>query len=311
MSRPAFRSTVAALAATAALTVAGCGVDASDSALSAAEPGGPEIAEGTFEGTGGAVFLNRAAEATAAVDTQRMSMVMATEGAPMGGDLTITAEGEFDNDAGRGAMTTDMGAAFEDLAGSGFPEGASTMEMVLDGDTVYLRSPLFSMFADEDTEWVSVPADELGSDAGFGSGAEDPGAFLEFLQRAGGEVTEVGIEEVRGVETVHVRTDLDLVAMLEDAAPEERAELEEALEGLGEGAEAFRTLPVEAWIDEGGFVRRFTMDFDFSELGGSAMGELAMTITVELYDFGEPVSITVPDPSEVSSIDPSILDGGF
>lgn len=327
MSRPTLRTTLSALLATGALLVAGCGVDSNEAAVPAQDPEGAqvegtdgpspdpgpvEIDEGTFEGTGGAVFLNQAAEATAAVSTQRMSMEISTEGAPMGGNFSITAEGEFDNDAEQGSMVMDMGAMFEDLGEAGaLPPGADTMEMVIDGDTVYMKSPLFSMFADGDAEWVSVPAGELDADSGFGGGTEDPGAFLEFLQRTGGEVTEVGTEDVRGVETVHVRTDLDLVAMLEDADPEERAELEEALGSIGSGADALRTLPAEAWIDGDGYVRKFAMTFDFAEAGVPELGDMTMTMTIELYDFGEPVSISVPDPSEVSSIDPSLFDGGF
>lgn len=325
MSRSLRRSPAIALVAVLALTLAACGVTEADSSspgpgrqveTEGGEGGGDGpvvIAEGTFEGTGGAVFLSEAAEATSAVSTQRMTLTMTMTGVPMMGELEITAEGAFDNDAEQGTMTMDMGSMFEEMEGLGLPAGSGTIDMVFDGDVVYLRSPLFSMFSNDDRPWVEVPADELSGDqgGGFTNGAEDPGAFLEFLRNVGGEVTEVGTEEIRGVETVHVRTDLDLLAMLEEADPDQRAEMEEALESLGAAADSFRTLPAEAWIDAEGYVRKFTMSFDFSETDVSELGDTQMTVTVELYDFDEPVDVQIPDPSEVGTIDPSVFSGGF
>ena len=58
--------------------------------------------DGSFEGTGGAVFLDRAAEATGEVSTYELSMTMVLEGVPGADAVEITAEGAFDHDAGRG-----------------------------------------------------------------------------------------------------------------------------------------------------------------------------------------------------------------
>ena len=66
------------------------------------------------------------------------------------------------------------------------------------------------------------------------------------------------------------------------------------------------------WVDDDGYVRRFEMVFDFSELGEAADPELegvTMTMTIELYDFNEPVEVEIPDPADVGELDPSVLGG--
>ncbi len=330
MSRPSARTAFAALAGAALLVTAGCGVSLDEDASPSAAGGGTESpasggngsggngsgalpAGGSFEGTGGAVYLSQAADATSGVTTQKMSMEMVMEGVPSMGSIAITSEGAFDNEAGQGHMTMDMGDVFGGMGeGAGLPDDAGVMEMVIDGDVVYMKSPLFAMLGDEDKPWQRIDAEDLQEGGAMSGGAQsDPGEFLAFLEAAGDDVTEVGTEEVRGVETTHVTATLDLQKMLADAPADEQAELEQQLEGLGAAADTFTEIPAEAWIDADGYVRRFTMDFDFSG-AAEADPELAgvtMTMTIELYDFDEPVDIEIPDPAEVGELDPSLLGG--
>lgn len=313
------RSLVGALLAGALLAgAAGCGVEAgpdvsaggSDvpSAGGTATPS--EVAptstvvlnEGSFEGTGGSVFLRQAAEATSEVTSQRMVMTMTMTGMPMVGDVEITYDGAFDNETGRGHMTVDMG----DLMGM-MSEGSSDagrMEMIIDGDTVYVKSDLYASFSDG-KPWVTATGEGMALDeAGIGV-QQDPAAFLDFLEGVGDELETVGREELRGVPTTHVRTDIDMEALMAEASEAKRAEMEESLSGMG-AAEAFGAVPVEAWVDDDGFVRRFTMTFDMTGLAeeaGADLGPVSMTMDVELFDFNEPVTIEVPDPSQVSELD--------
>lgn len=309
MSRHRRRTSLAALVAIVALGAAGCGVEVADDASSLTSGGGGGTAgggggggtvviePGTFEGTGGAVHLRDAAETTSEVTSQSMTMDMTMSDIPMMGDISIVAEGSFDNETGQGHMTMDMGDMFamEDLGTEDLPPDAGVMEMILDGDDVYVKSSLFEMMGEGDHEWYRTDADDMTADTG-GAAQSDPSEFLEFLQAAGGEIEEVGEEEVRGVETMHVRTVLDLEKMMAESSEEEQAEMEESLEGLGAAGEGFEEIPAEAWIDEDGYVRKLTMEFDFASAGGgtSELGEASMLITIELYDFNEPVEIEVP-----------------
>lgn len=322
MSRSRSRTAVAALAAALALGAAACGVSADESIESAGpspEQGGggggttaPESPEGpgrgSFEGTGGTVFLREAAEATSEVTSQRFTMTLDMD-TPGTGGVSVDSEGAFDNETGRGRITMDMTESFANTgADESLPEGAGIMEMIVDGGTTYVKSPLYSMMGGGDEEWMRIDTEELTDTSSLGGGqAVDPAEFLRFLEAAGGEIEEVGTEEVRGVETTHLRTTLDLRKMLEEASDEERAELEEDLEGLGAGAGAFTSLPTEAWVDEDGYVRRFTMTFDFSHVADEMDG-VSMVFTVELFDFNEPVDIEIPDPSVVGELDPSVLE---
>ena len=312
-SRP--RRIAAALVAALALTggAAGCGVQRGSDVTAggqrvngggAATTSTVVLDEGSFEGTGGAVFLRDAAEATSQVTTMKMAMTMTTTGMPMFGDMVFTYEGAFDNETGRGHMTVDMGDVMEMLG-----EGSGQMEMVIDGDSVYVQSELFSSLADG-KPWVRMDQEGLGatgSELGVGMQG-DPTSFLDFLEGVGDEVETVRREELRGVPTTHVRTDIDMAKLLEEASEEDRAEYEESLEGLGGAADAFGSIPVEAWVDDNGYVRRYIMTFDMGaaleeseEMGD--IGDLTMSIDIELYDFNEPVEVEVPDPSQVGDLD--------
>lgn len=315
MTRSRFTKATTAMLAGVALAAAGCGVEVGQGAsgVTGSGSGGgtkpAKVEAGSFEGTGGAVFLSKAAASTGAVKTLRMNMELTTTGSPIG-ELTITADGEFDNEAERGHLTMDLGTMLASLGG-----GDGNIEMVIDGKTVYMKSELLSAFSSSDKPWLKVDAEELAQSGATGTAQNDPGAFLEFLEGAGGTLDEVGREEVRGVPTTHVRTTIDLTKLLKDAPPEDRKRMEEQLDGLGDVGGSLRKIPAEAWVDDDGYVRKFTMSFDLSGADSSGSGspsadELGLSITFEMYDFDQPVDISVPDPSEVGELDPSVLNGG-
>jgi len=295
------------------------GSEAAPSATSAAPAttAGPSDGAAGSDATGGAGYLRDAAQATAEVTTLKMAMTVSLAGMPEGDTTVLSYEGAFDSAAQRAHLTLDLG----DLLGMAGAESGA-MEMVLDGSTAYVRSDLFASFSDG-KPWVSVSADELADgDAlgagGLGAGVQGPESFLQFLEGAGDDVETVGREQVRGVETTHVRTDVDIARLIAEAAPEEAAELEESLGELG-ATDVIGTLPVDAWIDDDGMVRRLRISFDLAGLTGLAgeagaevpegMVEAAMVLDLELYDLGEPVEIVIPDPSEVGQIDGSLFGG--
>lgn len=324
------RTTLAAIAAAAVLVTAGCGVDrADDTALKASggpvpertTPGGDKtpapVEPGSFEGTGGVVRLQQAADATAAMDTMSMTMDMEMTGVPMFGNMTITMEGAIDTKAETAHMTMDMGDMFSamgSLGGEDMPADAGVIEMIIDGDTSYMRSSLFEMMpgVDSSKPWFEAPADEVNESGTFSQGSNDPREFLEFLQNNGSEVTEVGTEELRGVETTHLRTVLDPEKMIESADADEKAEMEESLEGLG--ANGITEIPVDVWIDGDGMVRKMIMTMDMSNMDtgdddlGMDTSDMKMVITMEMFDFGEPVDIEVPDPSQVQKMPAGMLE---
>lgn len=280
------KAAVVALA-TGAVAFTGCGV----SGGTVTQAGGvkPEAVEaGSFDGARGATFLKEAASSTAAVTTMREHMTVSTTGA--GIDLSLTADGEYDAAARRGHFTL----AAPELSAAG------DLEMVLDGDTIYMKIP---MLAGGGKPWMKLSSEELGQ-AGASSAAGNPGAFLKMLEGTGATITTVGKQDVRGVSTTHISTVLDLRKLLSEAAGPDKADLQAKLDSLG-GA-AFPDVPADAWIDDDGYVRKISIDMDLGMASGRS-GAGTVNVTVELYDFNEPVSVQVPDPSRVGELGAGLL----
>ena len=208
---------------------------------------------------------------------------------------------------GLASVTAELSGTF------GEKSGDATIEAIYDGDTVYAKAPIFEMFS-EGKPWVKVTSSKLADAlATFdGSVQADPGEFLTFLEGAGGEVTTLGTEDVRGVPTRHVSVDIDIEKVLEQAPAEKRQKLEEHLTQRGVSLDELAPIPAEAWIDDEGYVRRFSVSFDLDELAklrpdasttaDDAPGPV-ITETIELYDFNEPIEVTIPPADQVYELD--------
>jgi hypothetical protein len=134
----------AALAAAVVLVVVAAGC---------AQPAGPDLATVGTEFEASSEFLAGAAERSSA-EAYRIETDMSMHLAFGGDELDIVAAvttGEVDGR--RSSMTMEMGALFESMADAMPPSGAPpggdlTMEFVTDGDTMYLRAPLYAAMVD-------------------------------------------------------------------------------------------------------------------------------------------------------------------
>src|SRR5919201_3223769 len=113
--------------------------------------------------------------------------------------FTFSGQADVDSERRRASMTMDLGM----LGGS--------MDMIVDGGTIYMRSPQFS---DAGTEWVSFDAEALGAASGspiggLGTGSMDPSAYAALFAGAV-HVAERGTEEIDGVTTTHYVGTIDL-----------------------------------------------------------------------------------------------------
>lgn len=321
MARSRTRMSLAVVAAAALLATAGCGVQQKESGAKGIGPGtptdGPTV-EGPkkptdFEGTGGVVFLQQAAEATSSVKTQRMTMELKMTGVPMFGTMAMKVDGALDLENKRSQMTMDMSEFLGGMGGSE-AEGMGKMEMIVDGDTTYIKSPMFSELSGSKKPWMKTDTEALSDSGTMDKTQGDPKAFLDFLKKSGSAVEEVGTEDVRGVSTTHLRTTLDIKKMMADAPASEKAEMEKQLKDIG-ASEVFSEIPTEAWIDDDGMVRKMQMTFDFSKVDTSSDPDLAemkdvkMVMAFEMFDFNKPVDIEIPDASQVGELDPSVFGG--
>jgi len=289
------RRSLIVVAASITVLAAGCG------ATGGADDGAQLVSSRVAPQAQEAAGIVEAAQTTGAVATEKVSVTVRTEPASGDPSVSVTATGEIDGTNGRAHLEADISGTI------GGQSGEATIEAVYDGDTAYVKAPFTSdLFGDK--PWVKITSPKLAQLADqMGAGLQgDPGSFLELLEGAGGPVTTVGTEDVRGVSTRHVKVDLDVTKVLDQAAGERRQELMDQLTGHGVDLGKLGPLPAEAWIDDDGYVRRFSVSFDLAELGKVHSGTEATgvaTETIELYDFGEPVDIAVPPADQVSTLD--------
>jgi hypothetical protein len=211
--------------------------------------------------------------------------------------FAIDATGSFDFADKSGSMTLTLPAT----------QGAGTQSVMIRviGPTLYLSVPALTA-ADGGKPWVSVNLSSYLQKQGNGGGAlgdlstGDPTQILGLLQQASGDVTTVGPATVDGVATTHYRGTIDLSkttpsapAGTSVASPAQLQQLEHAF-GLG-------SLPVDVWVDSQGRARQ--VQVRLSLLG------LTVSVTMNLGDFGAPVSVTAP-PSDQTADGSGLLAGG-
>jgi hypothetical protein len=245
--------------------------------------------------------LARSSEATSG----RMEGTITIAGVPDlpgGGTLTMPFSGAFDNEAGNFSFVMDMTSMASQFGEEIPPEMAGLfgdMEIRTIGETSYIRFPFFSLFLGAETEWIAAPAEE-GMDAasGFGGASPgNPGDFLATFEDANGTVEELGREEIRGVETTHYLVVFDMEELLENATPEQRAELE------AQGPLPIDELPMDLWISDDGLVYKYVIEMDGSDLPeGEAFDSMIMDF--EMFDYGEDIVIEPPEEfTEIDSLD--------
>jgi hypothetical protein len=270
-------------------------------ASSCADEGSQDV----LTGDAAVAAVRAAPDAAAEAGSGRFEMTMAFDSAE--GAFEISAAGGFSGE--QVSMEMDFGESFSAMAGAAgeqLPPGFDEpMQMVVDGDIAYLRMPMLQSLTGT-TGWLSLTPEELGqAGASFGGapGATDPSQLLEWLRGVSDDVEEVGTEEVRGVETTHLTATVDLQKALDELPAEQREQL------AGQLGDIDAAVPVDVWIDGDSLVRR--MEMDLTQLMGQAMGGAAGSamMRMELFDYGEEVTIEVPDASEVTPF--SDVMGGF
>lgn len=253
--------------------------------------------------------LSSSAKQTSAAETYRMEMRMSMTMPGVKDPLELTADGAVDTAARRTRMSMDMSKMLGPLGAAGgqaLPDASQLkVDMVMDGLTVYMRMPLLTGQLPAGKSWVSIDAAALAQAGGanltslLGNGYGDPSQYLDYLTTAG-DLQELGDEEVRGVDTRHVRANIDLeryVAQLDPATRKAMGPLVDQFEQM-----VGSTRPVvEAWVGDDGLVRRiaFAMDLSVPASSGAAGGDVSMTMTMDLYDFGADVAVDVPSAAEV------------
>lgn len=278
-------------------------------------------------------------------DAYRYSMTFSFDlgGRSMEAEL---ATGSFDGE--RSQMDMDLGALLEEMGaglGEEMPVELSdtdlTMQQVTDTDAVYIRAPFFSalselteggageleispagvygVFAELGDDWGRVDLEAFGDalppeaqQVLSGGQSADPQLFLDLLRETD-EVTELGTDEIDGVEVRGLAAEVDFGDLMA-AAGTDLDDLGEVVDGTGnselDDLDAF-TFPLEVWIDGDDRIRRI----DYS-VGADSFGELAeengedlgdmpseledfsVGMTMDFTDYGDSsIEISPPDDS--------------
>jgi len=216
-------------------------------------------------------YVKSAASKTAQAPSEHAKI---TANATVGGQpLTVSGAGDFDN-------KTHLGSVHADFSVAGL---SGTIDEVLDGTTIYMKSPLFSDGLPKGKTWLKLDLQKALATKGIDFSSllsQDPAQTLAQLQGSG-SVTKVGEETIDGASTTHYRATID---------PSKLPQFEkiEALTGAKYG-------PYDVWIgNDDGYVHKMSLSYSVGVKGAKQ----SVSTTVSFSDFGKSVSVTVPSDSE-------------
>jgi hypothetical protein len=197
---------------------------------------------------------------------------------------TFVVEGELTFDGDRSPMRGWGSLDFDSERSSvTFLSDGETTEVIVDGRQVYTRYEGDELWSKEDSSYYeTLPLfDRM-----------DPTEVLEHLTEIGETVTDEGWEDWRGKQAHHYRVEIDY---LEAFMVDDR-------ELLADWFEEEPEFSVDAWIGDDGLPLRISYMLQMeTSLGGD--DDLAFAFEISLaYDFadwGKPVRIEIPDPSQV------------
>jgi len=152
---------------------------------------------------------------------------------------------------------------------------ASTMDVVLDGESIYLRSPLFSILLPAGKTWIKIDATKAGSVGGVNLSSllsQDPTAALDALAKNTTSVTQLGTATVGGLTTTHYRAQAS------------------GTSGSTKAAGVYNV-----WVGSDGYIHRVRT---VAAAASSGSKVASVTATSNLSGFGDTVDVTVPPASQ-------------
>ena len=240
---------------------------------------------------GGKNPVAAAAEATANAPGVRMNFTMSAQGS-----VAMSMHGT-------GVMNGDTNRAEFEFSGSGESAGAGGLAFkeVVDNLNVYMDMPQLTGQLGTTKSWVLIRADAFlgmlgGDSSGLAAGmSASPTQQLEALESASDSVTELGHQQVGGVDTTHYSAVIDMKKVL-DQLGGNGSKLADLLDQSGL---AQMSQTVDVWIDGQGLIRRETSNMTMGSLG-------TMTMAIDFTDYGIHPNIDVPPESEVYDMTPML-----
>lgn len=216
----------------------------------------------------------------------------------------------------------DLTADPSDLAGRLEVTGEETRSGALRdlGEQVFGRGFVLEaagMQLPEGGGWVEIPVEQQKALHTLGAGVSDPtdlDALLASLEAADRLTEQEEREQVRGTVTTHLRAEISYEEMVEAQGLDLRErftsdpQLAEVPDDVFEPAlAAIRRMPVQldVWVDDQTRLRRMKVVIDIAgmiravreamDVSDPQPGTATMTISLELYDYGVPVDLEIPE----------------
>jgi hypothetical protein len=128
----------------------------------------------------------------------------------------------------------------------------------------------------------------------------NPGDMLASLTAISGSEKKISATVIRGVPATEYQVNVDPAKAAGRLPGWERESFSQFAKTLGSG-----TIPVDVWVDAQNLVRRMQMSFSPSaSTGGLAgmggPGEMRLIESIDFYDFGVPVRVSVPLASQIA-----------
>jgi hypothetical protein len=161
---------------------------------------------------------------------------------------------------------------------------AFQMEGIIDGDSVYVRSPDFEEVMPAGKTWLRS------TDSSQTLTMEQ---MLELI-RATSNTEIVGAERLRGRPTTHYRSRVDFDEAVEKMKPDQADRMRKQIPGGGKDA----ALPIDVWVGDDDLVWRIKLKFDEGDLG--APDDMAADMGVDILEYGVKIDDKPPPASEVA-----------
>lgn len=210
---------------------------------------------------------------------------------------------------GNSQGTTLSGEALLDFAGA---KSSMTMETgQAGGETRTIENVEYQKVPEGQREqvpdqkpWVKIDTQQLVK-AQYGDRASEmqgnppnvPGYVLTYLRGVTG-AEEQGNEQVRGTQTTHYQTTVNLQQAGKGQGPLVEQQMQQVRQQLGQP-----TLPMQVWLDGQGRVRKLEAKLP---AGGGGPGQSAapnrMLMSQEFYDYGKTVDISAPAEGDTADL---------
>ncbi|MDQ3985273.1 MAG: hypothetical protein M3280_02090 [Actinomycetota bacterium] len=208
-----------------------------------------------------------------------------------GGLMAGVGRGEFDFKSKTGTMFMKM------TGPPGLPAMSQRIEAIMKFPDVYMKSSLFSKLLPEGARWITFDLQQMGEKMGIdmrGLMQLDASSNLVYLEGVR-DVERVGVDRVRGVSTVQYSAFIDFKSLAETVPEDLRPSIERLMDLM-----ASDRIPVEAWIDSKGVLRRERTEMQMYMPG--LPESTTMSMDTIYYDFGRPVRVDVPAPRRVLTL---------